>query len=198
MIRSTATPSPYKTSFGSRYDPSQLYGMRADGNPPDFIGGMPGAIGSPDPTGLIAAPISSGFVGGMPQGQARQAQPVEQSGNAVQRWQSGKIAFRRQNTGLIDAHAPQSPLDTTPSGVAANSGTPGQFAPQAQWNSQFSRQINIPKAEGPSGGFSWDIWYPTAGGNPNAPALPVNQIPATTKPDYNQPPAGVQSEPPPV
>lgn len=151
------------------------------------LGGFPAPILDSDPLSGLPSPTPNSFVGGQPQvRQAAPQQPLPQSGNAVQRWQSGRTARYRVDLGLIDAHAPQSPLDTTPSGAAATAGIGGDFTPQAQWDNQFQRQINIPKASAPAGGFSWDSWYARAGGNPASPSVPPNPIPETTKPDYTQ------------
>lgn len=185
MIRSTATPSPYRTSYGARYDPAQNYGIAPDSQPPDFIGGMPSPIASPDSATTPLTPAAQKYVAGMPQINPANQPQTEQSGNAVQRWKNGYTHRYTVDMGLVDAAAPQSPLDTTPSGASATAGINGDFTPNAQWNQGFDRQIQIPKASAPTGGFSWDAWYPTAGGNPNAPQVNPNPIPATSKPDFN-------------
>ncbi len=180
--------STFRSSLAAKPDTNNSYLLQDYLNVPEFIGGMPSAISSPSPIKSNARPNQATYVAGFAQGQANPAngQPLQQSGNATQRWQSGQIHNMRVDNGVIDASAPQSPMDTTPSGAAGNAGVAGQFTPPDQWDAGFNRQIKIPQANAPAAGFSWQSWYPTAGGNPNAPALPVNKVQdQTVKPDYN-------------
>lgn len=123
---------------------------------PLFAGGMPviaprPPVASPMPS--VVPQDESAFFDDGAAGVARPAQ------NAIQRWQGGTSLdqrpapqphftagqLRRGYTGRIGGPAMPSPQDR-----------PLGFTPQAQWEQQFTPQIQIPKARRPVSGYLWE------------------------------------------